>query len=268
MIHVFTMADPRDAAIRYVGVSTDVAKHVAELCLRAGKALSTGWLVEVLDAGLMPVVQVRGGWSTQPDAQKHRSEVVSELIRQGEVLASDRRSWRGAVGVAETSQDTIHPFTTEPFLLEYELLPPVGRRKPWTQSRLAKVEDGTTVPVLRLLALEKFGPWREAERTPYWKDRDWRNETLDNVEMLDVVESTGIRKVSAFGVPAGSKPYLKAWREANPEKVKAAQKRYREKRAALLREVRRPTDPGSPVALDPEPENPLLKKMERLIDTE
>jgi hypothetical protein len=129
-------------------------------------------------------------------------------------------------------------FRTEQFLESYELLPPVSKRRAYTMSRLAVLKDGTTMPVLRILAREKFEEWDEKEVFPFWVDRDWTNETLENVGLCPVLDKDAKRLASSYGVPAGTKEYSKRWRAANVEKVKASQKAYRLRRADEYRRLR------------------------------
>jgi hypothetical protein len=113
---------------------------------------------------------------------------------------------------------------------------PVGRRSSFTSSRLAILADGTTKPVLLILAERQFKPW-EPERFPFWIDGDRTNETLPNVGLA--TRASGLSRTrakrtrNAFGVPAGSREYMKRWRAAHPEQVRASQTRYYEKRRAI-----------------------------------
>jgi hypothetical protein len=129
-------------------------------------------------------------------------------------------------------------YISETLLARYTLLPPVSKRKPYTTSRLAILDDGTTMPVLRILAREKFGEWDEREKFPFWIDKDWTHETLDNVELCAHSESDGQRPISSYGVPAGTQEYSRRWRAANTEKVKTSQRNYRRRRAEEHRRLR------------------------------
>jgi hypothetical protein len=128
---------------------------------------------------------------------------------------------------------------TEQFLVKMVLrfLEPVGKRSVYTASRLAVLPDGTTVPVLFLLAKQKFGTWPE-EQFPFWKDGDRTNEMLGNVELATRATrpKRGTQK-NKFGVPAGSKEYMKRYREENRERVRDSQKRYTLKRRAVVKHV-------------------------------
>jgi len=74
---------------------------------------------------------------------------------------------------------------TEEFVLELAegFLEPLSRsHPPHTISRIALLKDGTTRPVLRLLAERKFGPLSR-DALPFWIDGDPNNETLANVAL-------------------------------------------------------------------------------------
>ena len=129
---------------------------------------------------------------------------------------------------------------TEPFVLELarEFLEPLSRRSTFRSSRLAVLHDGSTTPVLELLARRKFPSGWSEEQFPFWLDGDRTNETLENVG-LATRASTGRsgRQRSALGVPSGTKEYMRRWREANRERVHASQNRYTEKRRNVLAAV-------------------------------
>ena len=118
-----------------------------------------------------------------------------------------------------------------------KILNPISKRKKYTTSRLVIQDDGTTVPVLRLLALEKFGPWSEIEYEAIWQDGDWTNETWDNVAVIQRLSETRDQR-SSYGVPAGTPEYYKRYRQKNKDKIAAAQKRYNERKRDALRAVK------------------------------
>jgi hypothetical protein len=105
---------------------------------------------------------------------------------------------------------------TEPFLLEQavDFLEPLNARSPFTASRLAILKDGSTFPVLRLLAERKFGSWPEGS-FPFWIDGDSSNETLENVALAPRLRTERRR----LGLPGGP-DYRKRWRAANRERVR------------------------------------------------
>lgn len=144
---------------------------------------------------------------------------------------------------------------------------PVGRRASYTSSRLAILSDGTTKPVLLLLAERKYGTW-EAERFPFWIDGDRTNEILSNISLA--TRAAGVsrqkrhRTRNAFGVPAGSREYMRRWRETHPEQVRASQSRYHEKRSALLGVPPTTSDEDGGEAVAPS----IFSKIQAVIDEE
>ena len=122
-------------------------------------------------------------------------------------------------------------------LAEKRILEPINKRKKYTTSRLVVQPDGTTVPVLRLIALEKFGQRTEAEYAPIWKDGDWTNESWDNVVLMERVSETRDKR-SSYGVPAGTPEYYRRYRKANKDKIAAAQKRYNARKRDALRAMK------------------------------
>ena len=122
-------------------------------------------------------------------------------------------------------------------LHERRILEPINKRKKYTTSRLVVQPDGTTVPVLRLIALEKFGQWSDVEHEPIWKDGDWTNESWDNVALMDRLSETRDKR-SSYGVPAGSPEYYRRYRKANKDKIAAAQKRYNTRKRDALRAMK------------------------------
>jgi hypothetical protein len=94
------------------------------------------------------------------------------------------------------------------------------------------MEDGTTVPLLYILAAHKFGAFDPKEKMPYWGDKMCTNESLDNVELLPMNPDRRPRQ-NSYGVPSGTPEYLKRYRAANKDKMKTYHQRYYRK----MREV-------------------------------
>lgn len=135
------------------------------------------------------------------------------------------------------------PFRTEPFLTEEyaRFIMPISRKNAWTMSRLAVLPDGSTMPVLRILALRKFGEYEEDERFAMWIDGNYHNEVMDNVILMDrKIEAT--KRRSSYGVPAGTPEYRRRYQAANKERVRAAQKRAYDKRKTLLKIAKATTE--------------------------
>lgn len=168
-------------------------------------------------------------------------------------------------------------FRVDPVLKDLVILAPVkakGRVSAYSKSRLAVLEDLTTMPVLHVLAREKYGEWDEHLFRPGWVDGNWKNEVLDNVALyaIAVREATDVPKKSKYGVPSGTKEYRAAWRKDHPDAVRGAQKRAYAKRRELLIEAKRLQGMASPSAraTTPEPEvqaeeDLLLSRLEALL---
>ena len=150
-------------------------------------------------------------------------------------------------------------------LQDKRVLPPISKRKKYTTSRLVVQPDGTTVPVLRLVALEKYGPWKEIEHEPIWIDGNWENESWDNVALMErpAEASSGRNK---YGVPAGTPEYYRRYRAANKDKVAAAQKRYNDRKRDALRELRRRAQDQTDIQTDTGPSVLEAEGMELLDD--
>ena len=106
---------------------------------------------------------------------------------------------------------------TEAFLsdLVVDFLEPLSTtRSSYTSSRIAVLRDGSTCPVLTLLAARKFGTW-EREFFPFWVDGDSTNETLENVDLAQRIP----RVRRKLDIPKGP-GYRKAWRALNRVRVR------------------------------------------------
>lgn len=119
---------------------------------------------------------------------------------------------------------------------ERAILPPLNRRRSWTNSRLVLEQDlKTTIPLLHVLAEHKYGPWDPRTHYPIWADMDWRNESLENVKLVPKYMERIKKPVNASGFPAGTPEYYRWYRSQNPDKVKrwsaAAQKKKKLQRA-------------------------------------
>ena len=156
--------------------------------------------------------------------------------------------------------------TTEQFIIDLAVggfLEPVGRKTTYVSSRLAVLSDGTTSPVLHLLALAKFATWPE-DRFPFWIDGNRRNEMLSNVELAVRLSSAANRvaqrrKRRAKDAPkAGTPEYMKAWRAEHKTEVAASQKRYADRRRAVLRKVKELAESSE--------DDPVLEKLRRAVE--
>jgi hypothetical protein len=107
-----------------------------------------------------------------------------------------------------------------PLLGDSKLLDPPTQRYTWTNSRLVLRPDNSTIPLLHVIAEHVFGPWDPREYFPTWKDMDWTNESLDNVQLVQKSIPRNQRPVNKSGFPSGTPEYFKWYRQQHPEKVK------------------------------------------------
>jgi hypothetical protein len=128
-----------------------------------------------------------------------------------------------------------------PILGDRPLIDPPRLRRTWSNSRLVIQEDGSTIPLLHILAEHKFGPWDASSQRPFWKDMDWTNECLDNVALTGVFGSRPQRPKNTSGFPSGSPEYYKWYRTQNKDKVRQWAKNSYSKRkenTQSLRDIR------------------------------
>lgn len=118
-----------------------------------------------------------------------------------------------------------------------QLLDPPNRRLQWTASRLVVVEPGKTMPLLELIAHAKFVEWDAKEYYAFWKDKDWTNESWENVEITTRAGHGGRQRQhrsNPYGFPAGTPEYMRAYRKANIQRFRNYQKAHRQKINALV----------------------------------
>lgn len=130
-------------------------------------------------------------------------------------------------------------FPTHPMVLELAagrpIIDPPQKRTSWYTTRLFVNVDGTTSRVLDALAERLYPDLNPRTYRAIWKDMDWRNETPENV---GTSSEPGERRRSAFGVPAGTRDYWKAYRAANRAKVREYQAKSIQKRRAAVAAAR------------------------------
>jgi hypothetical protein len=115
-----------------------------------------------------------------------------------------------------------------------QVLEPVSRRRTWTTSRLGVRRDGSVEPVLLLLARLKYGTWDPEVQYPYWRDKNWQNETWENVVLADMQARRRHTSMNPYGVPSNTPEYWVRYRERNAEKLREYhRKRYERNRKAL-----------------------------------
>lgn len=125
---------------------------------------------------------------------------------------------------------------TEPFLLELarDFVEPLTERNAFRASRLAVLHDGTTKPVLDILAAKRYPEGWDEDQFPFWVDGNRRNEMLENVGLATRSSTGNAARRSSYGVPAGTKEYMRLWRAKNREKLRASQKRYADRQRNVL----------------------------------
>lgn len=106
------------------------------------------------------------------------------------------------------------------------LINPLTRKNSRVASRIAVLKDGRTVPVLRLFAAHLKGGSVPQDAVPYWLDGDYENEELSNVGFATKPKASPFKKKSPYSAPSGTLEYMREWRAANRERVRAAQKRF------------------------------------------
>jgi hypothetical protein len=117
-----------------------------------------------------------------------------------------------------------------------KIIDPPRIRKTWSNSRLVIQEDGSTVPLLHVLAERVFGPWDPSTHYPVWADMDWCNESPENVKLIARTLSTRHRPKNETGFPAGSAEYFREYRKRNPERVREwRKKQYHSRKGAHTR---------------------------------
>src|SRR5262245_9893192 len=130
-----------------------------------------------------------------------------------------------------------------------ELLPAIHNRLLWTRSRLVKLDDNTTTPLLQLLAEHKFIAWDPLTHYPVWVDRDYTNESLENVQLTLFRQGKNRRTNLNIPHPAGTLEYFRAYRKMHPDKSREHAKQHREK-VKKLTEAARQADIAKPVGLE------------------
>lgn len=117
---------------------------------------------------------------------------------------------------------------------------PTSLRRSYTNSRLLIPHGGgAPVPVLLYAAKKKFPLWDTETHYPFWKDMNWTNESLENIDLASKVSARPQRQKNTSGFPTGSPEYMKWYRAKHPEKFRAAQKRAYLKRRDAAREAKK-----------------------------
>jgi hypothetical protein len=145
---------------------------------------------------------------------------------------------------------TTSAYTTDSSVVEVAVggfVEPVGRRSSYTASRLAILADGTTKPVLLILAEALYTSWDE-DKFPFWVNGSRFLESASNVGLATRATGTSAtrrrRTRSTFGVPSGTKEYMKLWRAAHKENVRTSQRKYVARLTNLVQAVQASSRPS------------------------
>jgi hypothetical protein len=114
-----------------------------------------------------------------------------------------------------------------------KVLDPLSPRISWVNSRLVVLDNGSTIPLLHVIAEAAHGFWDPNEQYPVWADKHWTNESFDNTKLISKPTPRGKRPANKSGFPAGSPEYHK-WHRAQ---TKDKQKEYSKAAYARRREA-------------------------------
>lgn len=125
-------------------------------------------------------------------------------------------------------------FRPEPNVVEFigdrETRVPEKKRKLWTRSREVKVSETEWRPLLVLMAYHQVPEFDEKTMEAYWRDREWTNESFDNVA-IRMLEPE--REAKPGRLRSGTAEYHKQWREKNKDRLRL----YYRMRQRDMREV-------------------------------
>ena len=119
-----------------------------------------------------------------------------------------------------------------------KVLDPPTTRLSWTNSRLVVCDDGSTMPVLQIIA-EAHEPWDPSEFYPVWADKDWTNESFDNTKLIRKAAHRTKRSNNKSGFPAGTPEYFQWYRAQHKDRNKVYNANARDRRRAREAEILR-----------------------------
>lgn len=121
-----------------------------------------------------------------------------------------------------------------------------GARGVWRRSRvLLRIVEGQQEPermlLLDFLAAVKFTPQERQGKHAVWADKNWENESLENVVLVTPAgtgDNLPAGRPSQHGIaaPANTKEYQREYRNKNREKIRAANRKYQAKMRAAYNE--------------------------------
>lgn len=193
MKFLYLLRDPLSNLIHWIGQTSQVGRRKARSVSRAS-LYNTGkraWLRRLAKKNLHPKMEVLAVL-TDGDAKATEERLILKLRSKGVPLFNLYPKRRMRV---PPSQESTTLIGSEPVAPErFDPGDPVGYLDPiadgrtkFTRSRLAILSDGTTLPVLLLLSFRKYGKapqeWEPSGLFPFWLDGDYKNETLENIEL-------------------------------------------------------------------------------------
>src|SRR5262245_16097597 len=113
--------------------------------------------------------------------------------------------WRRALQFRWSDDVAVYVNETFP---QCTILPPVSMRTKLYASQLIKLQDGSTAPVLWILAEKLYGPWDPTLKVVFWKDRNPLNVSFENVGIADK-STERMKRVSKYNAPAGTPDYFR-----------------------------------------------------------
>lgn len=118
-------------------------------------------------------------------------------------------------------------------------MPTFRHRRPYERSLWVRRADNRCAPELYILAVMKFGAdMIRADAEPFWTDKDWNNNTVDNVSLP--IKAKHEPRVSKFGARAGTPEYRKKYYAVpeNAEKQRASARTSAARKRARVRQAK------------------------------
>lgn len=118
-------------------------------------------------------------------------------------------------------------------------MPTFRHRRPYERSLWVRRADNRCAPELYVLAVMRFGPEMvRADAEPFWTDKDWRNNTIENISLP--VKADHERRTSAYGARAGTPEYRKRYFSVpeNKEKQRAAARKSAARKRAMVKKAK------------------------------
>src|SRR5437879_4539882 len=89
MYSVYTLADPRDNLVRYVGISNNVQRRFLEHFSRNdGNEWKISWIQELKEASLVPALEIIASGLTYTEAQNEERNQINYYLELGVALTN------------------------------------------------------------------------------------------------------------------------------------------------------------------------------------